>query len=294
MTGLSESVVAYLAAKSPKAWEKAEVAKYRTRLHDVLNREFNLMSFYQSGSFEHGTAITPYADVDYIARIHFQDQPTSSTTILNKMRDLLKSELWEADDVYVAQPTVTIQFSGVITYYEITPAYLERNVADDQQVVVIPASGGGWREAAPKAHLKFVRDMDKKHGGGVRRLTRLLKAWKYEHDVPISSFYLEMRAAEHGKNNDSFWILYAVGDVVAKLISTDLAAMNDPAKLVNRITACSSESNRLRALSALKEFRANLTKALAEDNSNGDRWTYNQRLQDIWGTNFPYTDPNTA
>lgn len=293
MTTLSDGVTRYLAARAPTNQEKAQVAHYKERLDEILSEKFRLIWFFQSGSFQHGTAITPYADVDYIARIHFEDQPSSSTTVLNNMRDLLASELWEASDVYVARPTVTVRFSGILPDYEITPAYLSRSVGEEQ-VLVIPASGGGWRESAPKAHLKFVRDMDRKHGGGVRRLARLLKAWKYEHAVTVSSFYLEMRAAEYGKNEVSFWILYAVRDVVSKLINTGLAAMNDPAKMVNRITACSSEANRSAALSALRSFQRNLTTVLAEDRSGGDRWGYNQGLQAIWGSDFPYCEPDTA
>ena len=49
------------------------------------------MSFYQSGSFQHGTAITPHSDVDYIARIYFEDKPLSSTMILNNMRKRLQT-----------------------------------------------------------------------------------------------------------------------------------------------------------------------------------------------------------
>jgi hypothetical protein len=192
VTTLSEAVQEYLAARAPSDWEKGQGARYKERLNDILDAKFRLMGFFQSGSFQHGTAVTPYADVDYIARIHFEDRPSSSTTILNNMRDLLKTDLWEARRVYVARPTVTVQFSGILPDYEITPAYLARSV-DEEQVLLIPASGGGWRESAPKAHLKFVRDIDRKHNGRVRVLARLLKEWKYEHAVPISSFYRRRR-----------------------------------------------------------------------------------------------------
>jgi hypothetical protein len=99
LTALWEAIDRYLADRAPKDWEKAEVRRYRQRIHDIFNSEFRLMSFFQSGSFQHGTAITPHSDVDYMARIHFEDKPYSSNTILDKMRDVLKRELWEGKEV---------------------------------------------------------------------------------------------------------------------------------------------------------------------------------------------------
>ena len=250
------------------------------------------MGFFQSGSFQHGTAITPHSDVDYIARIYYSDRPSSSTTILNTIRDLLKRELREVDNVYVARPTVSLDFAGLVTRYEITPAYLLRTV-NEQQVLLIPAAGGGWREAAPKAHLEFVAEMDRKHHGDVREIARLLKAWKYQNSVPISSFYLEMRAAEYGKNNTSIWSLITLSTIVSRLVTTELAAMNDPAGLVSRISACSSERDRATSLTKLRALQKDLDEGYRAHKA-GDRWNFNRALQTIWGTDFPYCDPETS
>lgn len=293
MVALWQGIDQYLDKRAPKSWEKEEVRRYRQRIHDILNAEFRLMSFYQSGSFQHGTAITPYSDVDYIARIHFEDRPLTSTTILNKMRQLLTAQLQEATSVSISRPTVTIQFSGLVARYEITPAYLIRGSSDDDRVVSIPAPGGGWREAAPKAHNKFVADVDRKYSGDVRELARLLKAWKYEHGVPISSFYLEMRCAEHGKNQSVIWSLSSLRTIVKKLIDTNLAAVNDPTGLVSRINACASESSRLTSMTRLRELQRNLDTAYtAWSSGESQRWTMNQALSAIWGTSFPYCDPS--
>ncbi|MEU0172304.1 nucleotidyltransferase [Streptomyces massasporeus] len=291
MTALYEAIDAYLADRAPKDWEKAEVRQYRKRINEILNSEFNLMAFFQSGSFQHGTAVMPYSDVDYMARIYFEDKPTSSNTILNKIRDVMKRELWEASEVFVARPTVTLKFNGIISAYEITPAFLISGETDADRVVSIPAPNGEWREAAPQAHNKFVAEMDRNHYGSVREIARLLKAWKYEHGVPISSFYLEMRCAEYGKNNDSVWALSALRHIAAKMIDSNLAAMNDPTKLVSRITACSSESSRTIARARLRTLKQNLDTAYSAWIAGDEkRWEMNNALQEIWGAGFPYCD----
>ncbi|WP_143657963.1 nucleotidyltransferase domain-containing protein [Embleya scabrispora] len=294
MTALWQAVDQYLAERAPKDWAKAEVRRYRQRIHEILSAEFRLLSFFQSGSFQHGTAVMPHSDVDYMARIHYEDKPLSSTTILEKMRYILKAKLWEANSVAVDRPTVTLRFTGIVTNYEITPAYLLRGNSDEKRVVAIPASGGGWREAAPQAHNKFVAKMDSNHLGNVRKIARLLKAWKYEHGVPISSFYLEMRCAEYGKNNDSIWALSALRAIVGRMISTELAAMNDPTQLVSRITAYSSESSRLTAMARLRTLKKNLDTAESSWLSGESRrWEMNQALQAIWGGGFPYCETSS-
>lgn len=209
------------------------------------------------------------------------------------MREVFKKELWEAADIYVARPTVTLEFRSLISNYEITPAYLLRGTSDSDRVVHIPASGGGWRDAAPQAHNKFVSEMDRKHNGDVRDIARLFKAWKYEHSVPVSSFYLEMRCAEYGKNNDSIWTLGAIRSIADKLIATELAAMNDPTHLVSRIYACSSEASRISSMASLRTMKSHLDTAYASWLAGAPKtWELNQALQAIWGSNFPYCDPS--
>lgn len=288
MTTLSEGFDRYLASRAPTDSHRAEVRRYRERVRDVIAKRHRLMGFFQSGSFQHGTAVMPFSDVDYIARIRFEDRPGSSNTILNNLRDLLKDQLWEAS-VTVNRPTVTLDFPGQLPHYEITPAYLERGTSDEDRVLLIPAPNGGWREAAPQAHNKFVADLDRKYGGNVRRVARLLKAWKYVHCVSISSFYLEMRAAEYGKNNDRVFTLTAIRSIVTTLVNQGLPAMNDPARLVSRISACPSESARASAMSDLRKFKKNIDAAstawLADE-----RYDMNQALKSIWGNDFPYCD----
>ena len=103
----------------------------------------------------------------------------------------------------------------------------------------------------PKDHNSYVNDANKKHSGGAKKLARLAKTWKYMRNVPVSSCYLEMRAAKHA-NSAGVWVLpmdlfYYLRD----LEDIQLAAMNDPTGLGSRFTAYSSEGNRLDALSKL-------------------------------------------
>ncbi|WP_406060632.1 nucleotidyltransferase [Streptomyces sp. NBC_01077] len=282
---ITEAFSEYLKAKTPKQWERDEVTKYRARIHEVLDREYGVLSFFQSGSFSNGTGITQKSDVDYFTRIPLDRKTTLPASFLNSMKELLKRELWEAYDVRVSRPTVCIDFRQMVTQYEITPAFYCRTGHSEQDVFLIPGPGNSWREAAPKAHLEYVRTVDGLHGGKVKGLTRLLKAWKYENSVPISSFYLEMRAAQYGGTAGDFTYPYALLSLVRTMIDNELRSMNDPTGLVNRITPCGSEADRLSVMRSMKSALPHLLTAC-------EKWTVNdseasQEYQAVFGASFP-------
>ena len=286
MTALGEAFDQYLSAVTPSTWERDAVAKNRPRLYEVLDAEFDLLAFFQSGSFSNGTGISGHSDVDYFARIPYDQRPQSSTTALNKIRDVLKRDLWEASSVNVSRPTVTVVLPGVLSFYEIVPAYFERSDGEDSNVFLIPGPNGTWIESAPKVHLRYVRESNDKHNGKVKGLARLLKAWKYQHSVPVSSFYLEMRAAAYGKANDEVDYLIALLRIISALVQSNLAAMNDPTRLVKPIQPCSSEVNRATTLRALRTAQDDLV-AAGEAVLNDDRWGQSAALQRIFGYTFP-------
>ena len=78
---------------------------------------------------------------------------------------------------------------------EIVPADFYKLV-DGNNIYEIPDGSGGWMKAGPKAHNQYVADVNKKLKYKVKPLIRFLKAWKYYCNVPISSFYLEIRGSK--------------------------------------------------------------------------------------------------
>src|SRR5699024_10601209 len=288
MTAIWEGFDRYLASRAPSDSHKAEVRRYRERIRDIIAKRQELMALFQSGSFQHETAVMPFSDVDYIARFWFEDRPRSSTTILNNLRDLLRDQLWEAS-VTVSRPTVTLKFPGLVSQYEITPAYLKSGTSDENRILLIPAPGGDWRGSAPQAHHEFFEVLDRKHGAVVRDTPRGRMGWKHVDGVTIPSSELVLRVADYGKNIDSVFPLTAIRSIVTTQVKQDLPAMHDPARLVSRISACSSESARLSAMSHLRRFKKNIDDAVAAWLAN-ERFDMNQALQAIWGSDFPYCD----
>lgn len=103
----------------------------------------------------------------------------------------------------------------------------------------------------PKDHNSYVNEVNKKHSGAAKKLARLAKTWKYKRSAPISSCYLEMRAAKY-VDGETLWDLpQDVFRYLKHLQGISLAALNDPTGLGSRFNACSSDTNELDALSKL-------------------------------------------
>ena len=62
-------------------------------------------------------------------------------------------------------------------------------------------------KSSPDAHNSYVRKIDQSLSNRVKPLVRFIKAWKYFRDVPISSFYLELRIAKYASGESL--IVYA-------------------------------------------------------------------------------------
>jgi hypothetical protein len=67
----------------------------------------------------------------------------------------------------------------------------------------MPDGAGGWKFSAPESHKAYVDTIDRKLNGRVKPLIRFVKAWKFFRNVPIRSFYLEMRVAAYADNESS-------------------------------------------------------------------------------------------
>ena len=63
----------------------------------------------------------------------------------------------------------------------------------------MPDGDGGWMFERTRIPQRIRRQHDKKLGGKVKNLIRFVKEWKFNRDVPIKSFYLEIRIAEYAR-----------------------------------------------------------------------------------------------
>jgi hypothetical protein len=162
--------------------------------------------------------------------------------MLNKIKEQLQAR-FPSTTVITRRPAVVCKFSDGDV--EVVPGY----PASNGYYVADPTDG--WMSTYPKDHNKYVTNVNGNHDGDVKKLVRQVKVWKYRRNVPVSSCYLEMRTAKHMEGESSYVPLWDLYLTLKKMRDADLAAMNDPTGLGSRFGACSSETNRLDAMSKL-------------------------------------------
>jgi hypothetical protein len=213
---------------------------------------------FEIGSLRHGTGVWQFSDADYLASLK-GIRPTSSTSMLNKVREALVAR-FPTTTISVRSPAVVCRFSDC--EFEVVPGYVMDTADGYGYWIADPASPGGWMKTYPAAHNEYVNTVNKKFNGGVKTLARQLKIWKYKRNVPISSCYLEMRAAKYMDGQQSYIQIYDLYLALSNIYTAELAAMNDPTGLGSRFTACSSAVTKADALSKLSNAVSRASKAL--------------------------------
>ncbi len=271
----------------PSDSERAKAASHRQTILDKLDNAYGVHRMFQSGSFKHGTGIKGHSDVDYFVSLK-TDKPEWSSSILGSVRDTL-IERFPTTYIHVSRPAVILDFGQGYERVEIIPAYPCYTVGDKNQMKYkIPGVVEEWMESTPEAHLDYVNSSDLNVvTGSTKKLTRLLKAWKYYRDVPISSFYLEMRAAAYMRGQSSYIPWLDLYYVLNSMDASGLAAMNDPTGSTGRINPCSSDAKHDEAVSKLNTalIRARNAKDYV---SNG----YLSLAFDEWDKLFNYKFPS--
>lgn len=217
--------------------------KHKAGIEARLDNWYGLHDMFETGSLRHGTGVWLYSDADYFASMK-GERPTSDAA-LARVKGALEDK-YPSTTIQIRKPTVKCLFASGAETVEVVPAF---PIAGGGYWIPDPA--GGWMKSHPKDHNTYVNDANKKHNGGAKKLTRLVKLWKYKRSVPVSSCYLEMRAAKYAEDTTG-WILYMdIYFFLKRLQGHELAAMNDPTGLGSRFTACSSDSTKTEALSKL-------------------------------------------
>ncbi len=284
-TDSTEAFENFLSWLVPTDANRAAAASHRSSLYSKLNSAYGLYRMFESGSFSHGTGVSGYSDVDYFVSLK-TDRPAYSSSILTSVRDTLK-ERYPNTVIQVRRPAVVVNFGSGYETCEVIPAYAQGNVREGEMKFLIPGVTTEWLESTPESHLKYVNSCNAKPGEGyAKSFARLIKAWKYYRDVPISSFYLEMRAAKYISGQTTVVYAYDLAFFLEELSDGGLAAMNDPTGSTGRIEPCSSDAKRTEALSKLQTAATRARNAL-EANKKGDNRTAFYYWDQLFNGHFP-------
>lgn len=276
---------ALLSRNVPTEGERSAAAQHRASIENSLAQLKNF-GLRETGSFRHGTAVRGNSDIDVIVSLSGA-QPASSDTALERVRGAL-TRSFSLTQVRVSRPAVVVNFASGAERWEVIPGYYLRS-SGDHAIYSIPAPGGGWMETAPTAHLSYVTDVNRSPAGGAKGLARLMKIWKYANpsSAKVSSFYLEMRAAQRMRGESSFIPYLDFAYLIRSLADKGLADMIDPTAITGRFRAASTESYRSAAVTLLKSDAKRVADAIELEEA-GRRSEAFAKLDYVFvGTSFP-------
>jgi hypothetical protein len=274
----------FLSNLTPTAMESANAKSHRASIEQCLRNNFGLNRFTRIGSFGNGTSISGYSDVDYLACLPIAALTANSTSTLVKVRAALDTR-FPATGVTVNCPAVLVPFGTLKSEQtEIVPADYVKD--DTFKVYDIADCAGGWMRTAPDGHNAYVQMVDNKLANKVKPLIRFVKAWKYFCNVPISSFYLELRVASYCNTQTSLYYYIDLVSVFRFLHNCSLASMQDPMGVSGYISACGSDARLDEARSKVATALTRAEKAFDAERANKTLEAFNW-LDLLFGGQFP-------
>lgn len=252
---------------TPLAGETRAAQLHRASIEQCLKGNFKITRFFRTGSFGNGTNIRRFSDVDYFASIPRERLTQNSYSTLIKVRKALKTR-FPNSSVIIRAPAVRIPFGrGASESTEIVPTDYIRRDSGKYRIYDIPYVTGRWIKSSPDAHNAYVSRINSKHGGKLKPLVRFLKAWKYYRNVPIISFYLEMRVAKYAELENSIVYSIDVKRIFEFLYKNNLPAIQDPMGISGYIQPCSTEAKKKEAISKLGMAMERAKKAVEAESS---------------------------
>jgi Second Messenger Oligonucleotide or Dinucleotide Synthetase domain len=276
----------FLRRLTPLESEHEARARHRERVEASLRQSIEVGRFHEIGSFSHGTGIRKHCDFDLLVCIK-SAKPGSSDAALGWVKNALTAS-FPNTGVRVSRPAVAVEFGAGMETWKVIPGFSAERGDVNARLYEIPGHESGWMESAPEVHLSYLDEINaiSKISGGAKKLTRLAKAWKYYNEVPISSFYLEMRAAEYISGEETHIPVWDICGLLQRLEHLGLAPMKDPKTVAGRFDACSSTAKHDEALAKLRRGANRARKAL-EAFHKEDMPEVFYYLDLLFGGNFP-------
>lgn len=269
----------------PTGSKTGKASSHKASIASRLEKDFDLKQLFYSGSANNGTSIAGHSDVDLFASIPRDKLKDNSATSLREIKESLQAR-YPNTSIYVDSPAVVLNFgSADWDVAEVIPAdYIES--IDGKNVFDIPDRNGGWVRSSPSTHNSYVASENNRLNKRLKQLIRFIKAWKYYRDVPISSFYLELRITKWMESETTIVHEIDVSTIFRKLEECDLAALQDPKGISGYVKPCSS-GNKETVLSRVKTARTRAKNAREAEEAGDTREAF-----DWWDKLFNGKFPN--
>lgn len=259
----------------PLMSEHEKATSHKNSVSSCVEKNFDCYRFFETGSFGNGTGVRHYSDTDYFAVCKTDSLKRNSSITLREVKEALQNTFWRTEGIEVKTPAVRIPFGKYKSEdLEVTPCDYQGLVdtpLGKKAAYDIAAYDGSWMRSSPDAHNAYVKQQDDRLNGKLKPLIRLIKAWKFYNNVPIRSFYLELRIAKYAETESSIIYDIDIKRVMKLLDDNQLAGIRDPMGVSGLISACSTETKKQDALSKLSTGVTRVEKAVEQRDKDLDK-----------------------
>ncbi|MFX1704985.1 hypothetical protein PV783_13570 [Chitinophaga sp. CC14] len=226
--------------------EKELVSFQMGAIFSCLQRSFSFLELCEAGSFARElTTIRGYSSRDLLAVCPEKIFPWSPADAIAELKNVLKGKFPGIKGIYnnkccVKIPLGNTPFETVQIFPAIFKGYMQTTLGMKPYYSILNPEGV-WTYISPKAQQDYLDAIDIPRDGMVRKMIRLLKAWKYYYLVPINSYYLELCIAKYAKSQD--YMIYDIDfkAILQLLYDTNLENVKDPVGISGYIKPCNSE-----------------------------------------------------
>lgn len=179
---------------------------------DYWNSESETAHSLYVGSYGRGTDIST-SDIDIIVQLPYETYKKFDNYIGNGQSALLQEVKTVLQKTYSTShlkgdgQVVGLNFTDGICF-EIVPAFINK---DDSYTYADTHNGGSWKKTDPKKEIAAMNAMNKSTNKNLKRLCRMLRAWKNKWDVPISGLLIDTlayRFIENWEHKDKSYLYY--------------------------------------------------------------------------------------
>lgn len=168
---------------------------------DYYNNESEKLNSFYVGSYGRGTEINT-SDIDIIIVLPFSTYSKFNSYTGNGQSALLQEVKKILQKTYSTSYTkadgqvIGINFTDGIDF-EILPSFINKNSS-----YTYPDSnnGGSWKVTDPKKEIAEINDLNKKTNKNLKKLCRMVRAWKKTCNVPMSGILIDTLAYKFLKN----------------------------------------------------------------------------------------------
>lgn len=244
-------------------------------------------SFY-GGSYGRGTAINSTSDVDLLyelpASVYYQYNNyygNGQSALLQAVKNSMK-KTYPSTEIGADGQVVIVEFTDGIVF-EVVPVFL-----NNSNSYTYPDSndGGKWRTTNPKPEIDAIQNMDGKCNSNLKRLCRMMRAWKNEWNVPMIGLLIDTLSY----NFIQFWDDRDKSYLYYDWMSRDFFKYMSEQKTDQSYWYAPGSGQYVWRKGSF-EYKAkqcyNLALEAIQQETDGKQWLANQTWRKIYGTAYP-------